>query len=190
MATAKTTPPKSAADPAGQGNKSSSTPRAAKTPSRSAADRPDRMSRETAAAKPRRSRKSEPATVSRLEASPSSAGSTAAESAKSTAAESTAAESAESTAAESAESTAESTAAEAPTARFAVTGHAAPSLDVHLETEREARLRKHAYLLAESNHFAGDPSFYWHVAERELERSEPFDAPSTPRHRSAPAETH
>lgn len=64
-----------------------------------------------------------------------------------------------------------------------------PSLDAELETEREARLREHAYLLAESNHFAGDPSFYWRVAERELERSGLFDAPSTPRPRGAHAET-
>jgi hypothetical protein len=58
-----------------------------------------------------------------------------------------------------------------------------------LETDHEARLREHAYLLAESNHFAGDPSFYWRVAERELARSERFDAPSTARPRGAHAET-
>ncbi|MCB9602276.1 MAG: DUF2934 domain-containing protein [Sandaracinus sp.] len=29
-------------------------------------------------------------------------------------------------------------------------------------------VRERAYLLAESNHFAGDPLFYWRVAEREL----------------------
>jgi hypothetical protein len=57
------------------------------------------------------------------------------------------------------------------------------------EAEREARLREHAYLLAESNHFAGDPSFYWRVAERELERSGFFDAPSPSRARRAHVET-
>jgi hypothetical protein len=56
-----------------------------------------------------------------------------------------------------------------------------------LHADHEARLREHAYLLAESNHFAGDPSFYWHVAERELERSGLF--PSTARPRGAHAET-
>jgi hypothetical protein len=59
----------------------------------------------------------------------------------------------------------------------------APSLD----PDHEARLREHAYLLAESNHFAGDPSFYWRVAERELARAGLFDTPT--RARGAHAET-
>lgn len=33
---------------------------------------------------------------------------------------------------------------------------------------RPERVRERAYLLAESNGFAGDPGFYWRLAEREL----------------------
>lgn len=38
-------------------------------------------------------------------------------------------------------------------------------------TEREASVRELAYLLAESNHFAGDPAFYWRVAAQLQERA-------------------
>jgi hypothetical protein len=38
-------------------------------------------------------------------------------------------------------------------------------------TERDARVRELAYLLAESNHFAGDPAFYWRVAAQLQERA-------------------
>lgn len=35
-------------------------------------------------------------------------------------------------------------------------------------TALETQVRERAYLLAEQNGFAGDPGFYWTLAEREL----------------------
>ena len=154
MATAKKTTRKLAADPADQGTKSSSTPRAAKTLSTSRTS--------PVAPKPRRARKSEPAAPT---PEPAAVASSAAASAKTRGASPAAPP------------------ARAPSSRAATSVPTeSPSIDDH-----EARLREHAYLLAESNHFAGDPSFYWHVAERELARAGLFDTPS--RARSAHAET-
>ncbi|MCB9618752.1 MAG: DUF2934 domain-containing protein [Sandaracinus sp.] len=67
------------------------------------------------------------------------------------------------TAAKSSEPQATAKSAEAPKARKPVSKPAAKAKPSATDVVRER-----AYLLAESNHFAGDPLFYWRVAEREL----------------------
>ena len=42
--------------------------------------------------------------------------------------------------------------------------------DVEILSQVTDRVRERAYLLAEQNGFAGDPAFYWSLAERELRR--------------------
>lgn len=75
------------------------------------------------------------------------------------------------------------TPASTPTAPRSSTSTAGPvsGLQDDSSTDRDALVREHAYLLAESNHFAGDPGFYWHVAERELLRSGVFESPAARR---------
>lgn len=44
----------------------------------------------------------------------------------------------------------------------------APTEVGRMSANKDDRVRERAYLLAEQNGFAGDPAFYWQLAEREL----------------------